>query len=107
MLRGALAFVHPTLLIIQDLTPFFVTPFFARRSTVSGGEPIIRGTRISVYHLIERVQAGQSVEDILAALPHLTAAQIYAALSYYHDHKAEMDRLIEESRPERVVAAQG
>ena len=82
-------------------------PRIVRRSTVSGGEPIIRGTRISVRHLIERIQAGQSVEEILVALPHLTAAQVYDALSYYHDHQAEMDRLIEESQPEQVVAAQG
>ena len=53
-----------------------------RRPSVSGGEPIVRGTRISVRHIIERSRSGQSVEDILAALPHLTAAQVYAALSY-------------------------
>jgi prevent-host-death family protein len=82
-------------------------PYIAHRSTVSGGEPIIRGTRISVRHIIECLQTGQSVEDILAALPHLSAAQVYDALSYYHDHRTEMDRLMEESRPERVIAAQG
>ncbi len=82
-------------------------PHIVRRSLVSGGEPIIRGTRIPVRHLIERIQAGQSVEDILAALPHLTAAQVYAALSYYHDHQAEMEQLVEEGRPERVIAARG
>jgi len=82
-------------------------PHIIRRPDISGGEPIIRGTRVSVRHIIERVQAGQSVEDILAALPHLTAAQIYGALSYYHDHQSEMNRLIEESQPERVISAQG
>ena len=82
-------------------------PRIVRRPDICGGEPLIRGTRISVRHVIERVQASQSVEDILAALPHLTAAQVYAALSYYHDHRPEMDQLIEESRPERVLAAQG
>jgi len=82
-------------------------PRIIRRPDVSGGEPILRGTRVAVRHLVERVQAGQSVDDILAALPHLTAAQVYDALSYYHDHQAEMDRLIAESRPERVIAAQG
>jgi prevent-host-death family protein len=77
------------------------------RPTISGGEPIIRGTRISIRHIIERVRSGQSVEDILAALPHLTAAQVYAALSYYYDHQPQIDRLIEESKPERVMDAQG
>ena len=77
------------------------------RPTVSGGEPYIRGTRISVRHIIERSRAGQSVEDIVAALPHLNVAQIYAALSYYYDHQSEIDRLIEDNKPERVIAAQG
>lgn len=82
-------------------------PRIVRRPDISGGEPIIRGTRISVRHIVERMQAGQSVNDILAALPHLTATQVYDALSYYYDHQLEIDRLIEESRPERVIAAQG
>ena len=30
-------------------------------------------------------------EEIHAAHPHLSLAQIHAALSYYHDHKTEMD----------------
>ncbi len=76
------------------------------RPTVSGGEPVIRGTRISIRHIIERIRSGQSVEDILAALPHLTAAQVYAALSYYYDHQPQIDRLTAESKPERVMNLQ-
>ena len=30
-------------------------------------------------------------EEIHAAHPHLSLAHIHAALSYYHDHKSEMD----------------
>ena len=41
-------------------------------------------------------------EEIHAAHPHLTLSQIHAALSYYHDHKleldAEMQRQLENSR---------
>lgn len=32
---------------------------------------------------------------------------LYDALSYYHDHQTEMDRLMEEAQPERITAAQG
>ncbi len=81
-------------------------PRIVCRPDISGGEPIIRRTRISVRHIVERVQAGQSVDDILAALPHLTATQVYDALSYYYDHQPEIDRLIEESQSERVIAKQ-
>ena len=34
--------------------------------------------------------------EIHAAHPHLALAQIHAALSYYHDHKAEMDAHMEQ-----------
>jgi prevent-host-death family protein len=81
-------------------------PRIVRRPDISGGEPIIRGTRISVRHIVERVRAGQSADDILAALPHLTATQVYDALSYYYDHQPEIDELIEESRSEQVIAGQ-
>jgi prevent-host-death family protein len=82
-------------------------PRIIRRPEISGGEPIIQGTRISVRRIVECVRAGQSVEDILAALPHLTAAQVHAALSYYYEYRGEIDELIEESRPERIIATQG
>ena len=82
-------------------------PRIIRRPEISGGEPILQGTRISVRDIIERVWAHQSVEDILAALPHLTVAQVHAALSYYYEHRPEIDRLIEESQPERIIAVYG
>lgn len=81
--------------------------YITHRPDISGGEPILRGTRISVRHVVERVRAGETVEEILAALPHLTAAQVHAALAYYYDHRSELDRLMDESRLERVVADQG
>jgi uncharacterized protein (DUF433 family) len=34
-------------------------------------------------------------EEIHAAHPHLSLAQIHAALSYYHDHKSALDAHIE------------
>ena len=77
------------------------------RPDISGGEPIIQGTRITVRHLVERFQSGQGIDEIKAALPHLKLAQIYAALSYYFDHQEELDPLIEACRPEKAIAAQG
>ena len=82
-------------------------PHIIRRPEISGGEPHIQGTRISVRHIVERVQAGQSVEDILAALPQLNAAQVYVALSYYYQYRPELDQLIQESHPEPALASLG
>jgi uncharacterized protein (DUF433 family) len=79
-------------------------PHITGHPGISGGEPLIRGTRITVQRIVEMTRAGESVEGILEAYPHLTPAQVHAALSYYYDHQAEIDQLIEESKPERVLA---
>ncbi len=39
----------------------------------------------------EHAGYGWEAEEIHAAHPHLALAQIHAALSFYYDHKAEMD----------------
>lgn len=46
------------------------------------GKPVIRGTRITVENILERLGAGESAEDILVAYPHLTREAINAALTY-------------------------
>src|SRR6266496_3645175 len=40
---------------------------------------------------MDHVAYGWDAEEIHAAHPHLSLAQIHAALSYYHDHKGELD----------------
>ena len=78
-----------------------------RKPGISGGEPIIAGSRITVRHIVDMTEAGEAVEDILEAIPHLTPAQIHGALAYYFDHQEEIDALREAARPERVFAALG
>ena len=52
------------------------------------------GTRIPVRLVYQRTQAGDTVETILQAYPHLTPAQIHDALSYAYDHLAEIEQEI-------------
>ena len=40
---------------------------------------------------MDQAAYGWDAEEIHAAHPHLSLSQIHAALSYYHDHKAELD----------------
>ncbi|MBN1149293.1 MAG: type II toxin-antitoxin system prevent-host-death family antitoxin [Anaerolineales bacterium] len=75
-----------------------------RRSDISAGEPILSGTRITVRAIIEQIQAGQTVKDILSAYPHLDEAQVYSALAYYHSHRAELDLLLEEASLANILA---
>jgi len=56
---------------------------------ILGGKPVIRGTRISVELVLEYVADGCSVADVLAAYPHLTEADVLAALAFAHDMIAE------------------
>ncbi|MHA1679431.1 MAG: DUF433 domain-containing protein [Promethearchaeota archaeon] len=46
------------------------------------GKPVIKGTRITVELIIEKLAAGESEDDILSAHPHLTREMIKAALSF-------------------------
>lgn len=46
------------------------------------GKPVIRGTRITVEMILERMAAGQTEDDILLAYPHLTREGIRAALAF-------------------------
>lgn len=46
------------------------------------GKPTIKGTRLSVDFIIELLSQGWSNEDILRNYPGISAADIYACLSY-------------------------
>jgi uncharacterized protein (DUF433 family) len=46
------------------------------------GKPVIRGTRITVENILERLGAGESVEDVLEAYPQLTHEMVQAALAF-------------------------
>jgi len=66
-------------------------PHIVRVEGVCGGRPIIAGTRISVRTIVERVRLGDSPEQIVENYPPLTLAQVYDALSYYHEHESEIE----------------
>ena len=46
------------------------------------GKPVIAGTRITVELILERLSAGESVEQILEAHPRLTREGVLAALRF-------------------------
>lgn len=47
-----------------------------------GGKPRIRGTRISVEHVLELVASGATRDEVLRAYPHLTVEGFQAALEF-------------------------
>ncbi len=46
------------------------------------GKPIVRGTRITVEFILEKLAKGETQEQILAAHPRLTYTSIQAALMF-------------------------
>jgi len=73
---------------------------------VCGGKPRIANTRIRVQDVViwhERLSL--SADEIATKYPQVSLADVYAALAYYHDHRAEIElqmqqgeQLVEELR---------
>jgi len=60
--------------------------------THCGGKAHIIGHRIKVQHVAAwHERLGKSPDEIVAEHPDLTLADVYAALSYYYDHREQID----------------
>ena len=46
------------------------------------GKPVIANTRIPVELILEKLAAGETVEQIIAAHPRLTEKAVYAAIAF-------------------------
>ncbi len=46
------------------------------------GKPVIAGTRITVELILEKLAAGETIEQVLEAHPYLTREAILAALAF-------------------------
>ena len=73
-------------------------PHIVKIDGVLGGHAVIEGSRIAVWHIVGYYyKVGMSVEDILAEWSYLKPAQVFSALAYYYDNKAEIDSVREEN----------
>ena len=52
------------------------------RADVMMGQPCLKGTRIPVYLILEKLAAGETSEAVLAAYPQLKPEHIKASLEY-------------------------
>lgn len=76
---------------LQDSVAYHVTsqhPFVIK---LDDGTAVIRGTEMAVQEIAEMVARGNSVDEILEDYTQLSAAQVYDALSYYHEHRREFE----------------
>lgn len=49
---------------------------------VCNGKPVIKGTRISVSLILDKIAAGDTINDLIDAYPNLTKEQISACLTF-------------------------
>ena len=73
-------------------------PHIETNPEICAGQPHIRGTRITVGLLAREVESlRMSPAEVIAAHPHLSLAQVHAALAYFYDHRDEMELAMREA----------
>jgi uncharacterized protein (DUF433 family) len=84
-------------------TVFSPADYIVKTPGTCGGQARIAGTRIKVKHVYTWVECmGMSPAQVVAEYPHLTRAQVHAALAYYWSHRDEIHQDIE--KEEKLVA---
>jgi uncharacterized protein (DUF433 family) len=75
-----------------------VTVVFATQIEIDGrGVAWLGGTNVKVREIVlDKVAWGWSPEEIHFQHPHLSLAQIHAALTYYYENQAQLDHEIQD-----------
>jgi uncharacterized protein (DUF433 family) len=62
-----------------------------RSDDLRGGRTRVVGTGVTVRRIVGWYKQGLAPEEIATQIPHLTLAQVYAALTYYHANRDEIE----------------
>jgi uncharacterized protein (DUF433 family) len=72
--------------IVTDIGSLIV-----RSDDIRGGRPRVAGTGVTARRIVGWYKRGLSPEEISTQIPHLTLAQVYAALTYFHANRDEIE----------------
>jgi uncharacterized protein (DUF433 family) len=72
-------------------TAIDIGTLIVRSPEIRGGRPRIAGTGVTVRRIVAWYKLGLSPEEIASRIGHLTLAQVYAALAYYHANRDEIE----------------
>lgn len=74
-----------------------------------GGRPRIAGTRVSVQRIAAWYKMGLNAEEITERMGNVTLVQVYAALTYYHANREEIEGYIaaEKADYQRLATEKG
>jgi uncharacterized protein (DUF433 family) len=53
------------------------------------GKPVIKGTRITVEHILRKLSGGMTIDEIIVDHPHLKQEDIFAAQEFAADYLAD------------------
>ena len=84
-------------------------PYVEINSKICNGSPVVAGTRVRIVDIaIEYEYLNHSPDEIINAHPHLKLEQVHDALSYYYEHRDEMDKKIKEDKQfiEKLIETQ-
>jgi uncharacterized protein (DUF433 family) len=62
-----------------------------RTENIRGNRPRVAGTGVTVRRIVGWYKQGLTPEEITTEVPHLSLAQVYAALTYYHANREEIE----------------
>lgn len=68
-----------------------IASLLVRSTDICGGRLRIDGTRITINQMAALYIEGSRPEEIADQYPHLTLAQVYTALAYYHANREEVE----------------
>jgi uncharacterized protein (DUF433 family) len=69
-----------------------------RDPDICGNRPRIAGTRITVGRVATLWKQGLTPEEIADNWGYLSMAQVYAALTYYHTNREEIEQALQQDR---------
>jgi len=61
-------------------------PRISRDPAIMVGKPCIKGTRITVEHVLRALSQGVTVDGVLEEYPHLSREDVLAAVAYAADY---------------------
>ena len=64
-------------------------PLVSRDPDVMGGTAVFSGTRVPVQTLMDYLEAGESIDDVLEGFPSVTRSQVIAFLEEAKDRAIE------------------
>ena len=59
-----------------------LSKYVEQKSGVLGGKAVVKGTRVGVDLILEKIGAGETIEELLKAYPFISKEAILACVSY-------------------------